>query len=145
MTEQERQLNREIAEEVFGWSGRVIRYEWPDRSKRERPIVTFLRYRDKYCHYPDMGGTPCVGEDGKRVPYSEHGAVPGAYCQHLSLAYVVEERIAELGLQGEYVEALARIVAAGTGGSVKLWLCLHASAADRCRAALECVRKKGRE
>ncbi len=72
------------------------------------------------------------------------------YVDNLNYAHGVEERIAELGLQVEYVNRLFSLVhgieyvqASTMSGPVStLWRLVHASAADRCKAALECVRNK---
>jgi hypothetical protein len=110
MTEDERQLNREIAEEM--WQLKV--------------------YLDPKDHLWWI-----------EAPYTPFGrrALP-EYHSDMNLAHIVEERIAELGLHVEYIGRLARLT---IDGEIREWGLLHASAADRCRAALECVRKKGRE
>lgn len=63
-----------------------------------------------------------------------------SYSEEITLAFQVEDRIAELGLRHEYYHALGNVVAA----SVKerffdSFDLIHASAEHRCRAALVAV------
>jgi hypothetical protein len=115
VTEDERQLNREIAEEMW-------------------QLKVYLDPKDRLWWI--------------EAPYTPFGrrALP-EYHSDMNLAHIVEERIAELGLEAEYVDALTELL----DGDVQLaeewgvtnataWKLLHASAADRCRAALTVVR-----
>lgn len=73
-----------------------------------------------------------------------------AYSSSISYAFQVQDRIAELGLQEEYVDALSEIAGKGLAGPVlsfphEIWLFyVHASPEQRCRAALEAVKEKAK-
>lgn len=67
---------------------------------------------------------------------------PPLYSSDIRLAFQVEERIAELELQGEYELALAEVVTDGKPNMAHVWDYVHASPEQRCRAALEAVKGK---
>lgn len=73
---------------------------------------------------------------------------PRPYATSIYYAFQVEDRIAELGLQARYVINLAKLVdprVKQDDAIMSLWWNLvHASPEQRCRAALECVKEKGR-
>jgi hypothetical protein len=68
----------------------------------------------------------------------------------IEFAMQVEDRIAELGLQNDYVAHLWETVGATRNGVnfwtadnfKAFWLCIHASAEQRCRAALAAIESK---
>lgn len=113
-----RQLDLDVAEQVMGF----------DRmNARVDPMV---RNGDPqyFMGYP-------VGHDF--APY---------YSIDIAAAFQVEDRIAELGLQRQYIIALrgetrAQMIAAACGYE---WKLVHASPEQRCRAALECVKEKAK-
>lgn len=61
------------------------------------------------------------------------------YSSSIAAAFQVEDRVAELGLKSEYVQALQ-----GELQSAITWDFVHASPGQRCRAALQCVKEKAK-
>lgn len=66
--------------------------------------------------------------------------------ESVDTAMQVEDRIAELGKQGDYIAALWDVMGADRGVNFwtasnieAFWLCVHATAEQRCRAALSAV------
>ena len=67
------------------------------------------------------------------------------YSQSIEAAMQVEDRISELGLRKEYLRELGPIVALRAtqeGEILGYWHFTHASAEDRCRAALKAIETK---
>jgi hypothetical protein len=67
--------------------------------------------------------------------------------EEIEAAMQVEDRIAELGLQAQYVSALQLIGDKSTTARVitdtgRLWRLVHATAEQRCRAALAAIEGK---
>lgn len=74
---------------------------------------------------------------------------PRPFSESIEAAMQVEDRIAELGLQGNYVAALWEVLGGQIGVNFwnksnfeTMWLCTHASAEQRCLAALKAVQEK---
>lgn len=116
-----RKLDAEVAERLMGWT----RYSEVVHRTDNRTIEGVL-----YCppDYPEVsrGGLNCV-------PY---------YSSDIAAAMKVEDRIAELNLKKEYVTALAIIAAKAAteaGEIFGYWHIAHATAEQRCRAALSLV------
>ncbi|MDN8590953.1 hypothetical protein Q0V21_19525 [Paenibacillus sp. 11B] len=63
---------------------------------------------------------------------------PKRYSSDMSKAWEVEKKIKELRLQAKYCEALKRVVI-GTGEYVGMFDFIHATPAQRCKAALLAV------
>lgn len=106
-----------------------------------------------------MGWAIFTHNEGPNPPYwyreetdnhSFHLPIP-KFSTDIAAAYAMEERIEELGLTERYIVELARI-ACGYDGlpetlirlqrglyEDQIWAMVHASPADRCRAALRAV------
>jgi len=75
---------------------------------------------------------------------------PFPYGEDIEAAMTVENRIAELGLQNDYIAHLWSVVGATRNGInfwtadnfKAFWLCIHATAEQRCRAALAAIESK---
>ena len=57
----------------------------------------------------------------------------------ISAAWLVEERIAELGLIDEYCWEIIKLASTKKGDPPQQWNLVHATPEDRCRAALKAV------
>lgn len=109
-------LDRAIAERVFGW----------ERVEGQTALAPFAYRRP----------------DGHIVhPYSAP-----SYSSSIRAAMEVEDRIAGLGKQGDYIAALWDVMGADRGVNFwtasnieAFWLCIHATAEQRCRAALAAI------
>lgn len=86
-----------------------------------------------------------IGRDGHPVREIEY------YSSDMEAAMQVEDRIAELGLQNDYIAHLWIAVGATRRNGVNFWtadnfkafwLCVHATAEQRCRAALAAIGDK---
>ena len=67
------------------------------------------------------------------------GKEPWTPSRDIAAAYLMEERIEELGLIEEYCQALEKLLFAANWEENSIfvpWLLVHASPEDRCRAAL---------
>lgn len=94
------------------------------------------------------GGAAMMNEgcehNGKCFP-AETG--PSPYAEKTEAAFQVQDRIAELGLQNDYIAHLWEAVGATRNGInfwtadnfKAFWLCVHATPEQRCRAALACL------
>ena len=78
-------------------------------------------------------------------PIPVSGSCP-RYSESIGAAMQVENRIAELGKQGDYIAALWDVIGADrsvnfwTASNTRaFWLCVHATPEQRCRAALRCL------
>ena len=103
-----RELDALVAEKMMGW--KYI----PDKQERKSWISTL------WVNWKDSKGTTQL-------------LVP-SYSTSIAAAWLVEERIKELGLEPEYSEALLDL----TDASEHFEL-IHASPEDRCLAALKAV------
>ena len=109
------ELNKQIAKEVMGWT----KLSW---------------------WYPIVGIPPDAPAalDGKQ----EYVKVPD-YSGSLDAAHQVESQIYRDELQDVYVDQLTKIVGSWPLDShYALWILIHATPKQRCRAALEAVREK---
>ena len=60
----------------------------------------------------------------------------------ISAAWLVEERIAELGLIDEYCWEIIKLASTKKGDPPQQWNLIHATPEDRCRAALKAMESK---
>jgi hypothetical protein len=83
-------------------------------------------------------------------PTTGNREIVPCYSSSIEAAMQVEDRIAELGLQNDYVAHIWSVVGATRNGVnfwtadnfKAFWLCIHATAEQRCRAALAAIESK---
>ncbi len=116
----DRELDVQVATEVMGWI-------WITSELNEEQKI--LVPTDESISIPDSSWW--WGRDVKAlVPH---------YSRDIAAAWLVEERIEELGLVEKYCNHLASIVWSYQAHPAPLplkWYSIHASPEDRCRAAL---------
>ena len=132
-----------VAEEL---SGRSL-----DAAVSERVMELTACEKWRSVNFGRGGGAAMINEgcahDGKCFP-AETG--PAHYSESAKAAFQVEDRIAELDLQTDYIAYLWIEVGATRNGSnfwtvdnfKAFWLCVHATAEQRCRAALATVSER---
>jgi len=123
-------LDRAVAERVMEWHQEVDydyhppQFNWVDKNGDYQEIMS----------HPDQLANPPVWSPSKDI----------------RAAFQVEDRIAELNLQNDYIAHLWSVVGATRNGInfwtadnfKAFWLCVHATPEQRCRAALEAVGDK---
>jgi len=120
--ETDRELDKRIAEQVFGIK-KIFR---PCDTKTGEDYFSPKEY-----HYIPSGKPPRTHMiDARVVPY---------FASDISAAMEVEDRIAELGLTGRYVDAIVDVVG---GVQSTLWPIVHATAKQRSLAALKAIESK---
>jgi hypothetical protein len=106
-----------------------------DRAVAERVMGNTL---------PEVWSDPTVGPSHGDPGGYRIGVRP--YSSSIEAAMQVEDRIAELGLKTRYVLELAKIVDSRGSRDDKImslwWALVHASAEQRCRAALAVIGSK---
>ena len=113
----ERELDAEVAEKVVG----LVRCQAGGHAATD------------YCHaHPDSPGM---------------GGETRCYSTDISAAMQAEDRVAEMGLQNDYIAALWDVIGLERDSHFwtennfnALWRCIHATARQRCEAALTAVK-----
>jgi hypothetical protein len=124
-----RELDAEVAEKVMGFTWRLA-----SLSGTHAALCPPNEYQDRALATPDSQKT----QDALNM-------VP-RYSIWMAAAMKVEDRIAELGLQNDYIVALwanrDRSVNFWTRTNMEsFWAAIHATAEQRCLAALEAIKK----
>ncbi|WP_339194319.1 hypothetical protein MKY95_21160 [Paenibacillus sp. FSL P4-0176] len=108
--------------------------KWYAMNKEETVIHQDFNYQseaDEWLEFDKKHGPERGLKIVRRELYSK-------YSEDMFDAWAVEERIVELRLQAKYCESLKRVVV-GTGEYVGMFDYIHATPAQRCKAALLAV------
>jgi hypothetical protein len=140
-----RELDAAVAERVMGW--------WNRSGIWCEPPVGSIGSGTGWISYPVTGAAYQYAFSGRE--YGEHTAQTTyraeaerrvfSPSESIEAAMQVEDRFADLGMQAAYVSMLGRFVhqdASAKGELLSQWHLVHASAEQRCRAALAAVGAK---
>jgi hypothetical protein len=126
-----RELDAYIAEHIMGW-------KWATLNPRIYPTLVGKRFLVEP-NSRDALERAC----GTDVPLDElwYGSIP-PYSSDMNAAMQMQERIKELGLHQQYAAVLMKITHNPIMSYVDPFNAIHASAAERVRAAVKCLEGK---
>ena len=133
-----RELELEVAKRVFG-------FRWFHCESEHGPERNQILSEDQVETWRSLDWQ-CVEIEGpKEDQFNDDTAAP-KFIRSIEAAMRVQDRIAELGLQTRYVLELGKIVDPRESRDEKVallwWALVHASAEQRCRAALAAIETK---